>query len=130
MAYSLPTFNLNVDIYSVVAGLKAYRLTSVCNLAMGKRVSQVLSGGMESSSGYGITPQLLLPALTDIRDVFCGVEPDVVECPAGSGRWYGVTLVDDIGKGFPNEHRVATLAKVAVYFEVGVDVPNWPIPIP
>jgi hypothetical protein len=57
--------------------------------------------------------QLLLPALTDIR--YSSLLPsgawvgDCVEAPAGSGRYYAVWAVDDAGKGFANEHRVAIL---------------------
>lgn len=53
---------------------------------------------------------LLLPPITDIRgmqDVSGFV--DVVEVPQGTGRWYGVAVVDDVGKGYPNEHRTALL---------------------
>jgi hypothetical protein len=53
---------------------------------------------------------LLLPPLSDVR----GPQDssgftDVVEVPAGSGRYYGVAAVDDIGKGYSNEHRTASL---------------------
>jgi hypothetical protein len=69
--------------------------------------------------------QLLLPAGTDIRDWACwdGLamdQPDVVEAPRGTGRYYTVIQVDDVAKGFPNEYRVAFIAKGAY----------WPIPIP
>jgi hypothetical protein len=52
---------------------------------------------------------LLVPALTDIRGPQDSTSPDVVECPAGSGRFYWCYAVDDVGKGYPNEHRSALL---------------------
>lgn len=52
---------------------------------------------------------LLLPALTDVRCAVCGAPPDVIEVPAGSGRCYFVSFVDDISKGFASEHRLALL---------------------
>jgi hypothetical protein len=52
---------------------------------------------------------LLVPALTDVRGPQDPVGPDMVEVPAGSGRWYQVVFVDDIAKGFSNEHRTASI---------------------
>jgi hypothetical protein len=66
---------------------------------------------------------LLLPALTDIRATYTNGSFDVVDCPAGSGRIYAVVFVDDSGKGFANEHRVACLSQ---YNAAGL----WPTPIP
>ena len=70
---------------------------------------------------------LLLPAGTDIRDStnysFTVDKTDMVEVPAASGRIYVVEWVDDVGKGFPNEFRVAAIAKASGW---GL----WPSPIP
>lgn len=130
MAFTLPTFNLPVDIYTVSGGLKSLRLTVNANLALGRRTAFNQAAGEEDGELVGKNVTLLVPALTDVRDVSCGGEADVVDAPAGSGRWYIVTMVDDAGKGFLNEHRVVTLAKVWDFAGVGVDVPNWPTPIP
>jgi len=56
---------------------------------------------------------LLVAALTDLRDHFStpGTHGDSIEVPAGSGRKYYCYIVDDVGKGFPNEHRYAILLK-------------------
>lgn len=53
---------------------------------------------------------LLLTAKTDIRppNAING-RGDLVECPSGTGRFYGVVAVDDAAKGFPNEFRVALI---------------------
>jgi hypothetical protein len=62
----------------------------------------------------------LFPPGTDIRDGSGPSGIDSLECPAGSGRYYYVTNVDDIAKGFANEHRYALVQKY----------PPWPEPIP
>lgn len=121
MAYTLPTFNLTCNIYTTTGTWPATpRLSSLCNLALGRRVE---SHGFVSGS---LNMALLLPAGTDIR---AGPVPnppgnDTVEVPAGSGRTYAVLAVDDIGKGFPNEHRVAILTAVSIATHF------WPTPIP
>jgi hypothetical protein len=52
---------------------------------------------------------LLLPPFIDVRGPQDTVSFDMVEVPEGTGRWYQVTGVDDIGKGFDNEHRTASI---------------------
>jgi hypothetical protein len=71
----------------------------------------VASTGGTGLAGVPIVAMsLLLPALTDVRATQgVGGVPDTVEVPAGSGRWYGVAGVDDIGKGYANEHRTACI---------------------
>lgn len=95
------------------------RLANVpANLAYGLRVNVTTTGGTTLPGIPFQTMNLLLPKLTDIRgpqdstssqDTLTGVTGDYVEAPAGSGRLYVVGFVDDIGKGFPNEHRTATM---------------------
>jgi len=81
--------------------------------------------------------QLLVPALTDIQPPqdATGLFGDCVEVPGGSGRFYAVIQVDDIGKGFPNEHRFAMI--VPIIGSLGQQVAgiwncplDWPVPIP
>lgn len=111
MAFSVPTFNLTVDIYTgPYPGL--LRLSSPCNLAMGRRIQLFNEGASPTLDGYGSIPSLLLPKLTDIRDQTNGIAADYVEVPAGSQRWYLVGLVDDVAKGFTNEYRFASLGKI------------------
>jgi hypothetical protein len=131
MAFVLPNFNLTCNIHSVVAGVHTFRLGSPCNLALGRRTGLILGAGVQDNGFDALTPSLLLPALTDIRDSSCGGEMDIVEVPAGTGRWYLVAGVDDIGKGFANEHRVATLFKTWGFpgNGSGLTAP-WPTPIP
>lgn len=132
MAFTLPTFNLNCNIFTFSAGIATFRLASPCNLAMGKRTANYGDISGPSQNYYeGLTPALLLPPLTDIRDASCNGFPDIVEVPAGSGRYYTCFGVDDIGKGFTNEHRVATLWKTWSFAaNPWVAAPFWPTPIP
>ena len=60
---------------------------------------------------------LRLPAGTDIRAKwpFRSYETelhDVVEVPAGTGRYYVVFSVDDVHKGFTNEYRFANIGQL------------------
>lgn len=122
MSFKLPEFNLTCNIWTGPTSVgHTKRLSSPCNLALGRRVDQV--GPILSFSQSYLHMSLLLPALTDIRFVLNATGPDIVEVPAGSGRFYQVASVDDAGKGFTNEHRVA--------FIVGVTEGGpWPTPIP
>jgi hypothetical protein len=119
MPFKLPSFNLVCNIWSVGAlpPLPA-RLSPACNLAWGRRVNPLPSGGSE------VVMTLLLPAGTDIRSSLTFSGADVVEVPAGSGRFYSVFGVDDIAKGFANEHRGAILLGVRLGGAF------WPTPIP
>lgn len=118
-SYRLPTFNLFCDIYTgggvgfwpqpLPGGLP--RVPGVaCALVFGHRVNVPSTGGTGSAGVPILAMSLLLPPLTDLRGLQDGLTgPDVVECPVGSGRWYGCAWVDDIGKGYPNEHRTGCL---------------------
>jgi hypothetical protein len=64
---------------------------------------------------------MVCPALTDIEDSLSGPSGnDKTEIPAGSGRFYEIIEVDDVAKGFNNEHRYGLLRKFG----------SWPAPIP
>ena len=119
MSFSLPTFNLTCNIWHRPnVPPAAPSLSVVCNLAFGRRVGPV------SYNSGSLTMSLLLPPGTDVRTVIeTALGNDVIECPAGSKRYYQPLLVDDIGKGFPNEHRFALLQQITNF---GL----WPIPIP
>lgn len=118
MSFTVPSFNLMCKIWTNGAPPPApARVTSPCNLAWGKRV--------QAGQGVGtfLFMQLLLPAGTDIRNAQTATGLDWVEVPAGTGRFYRVVAVDDAGKGFVNEHRIAVITAVANFG-------NWPTPIP
>jgi len=129
MAYTLPTFNLLCNVYTWVAApgpLVVPRLSPACNLQCSRRVNAADPGYFDEDLRT-LSMWLLLPPLTDVRPWYCYFDgsggQDIVECPAGSGRIYLVGGVDDVGKGFANEFRVAQLMPCAHY---GL----WPSPIP
>lgn len=141
MAFRLPRFNLGAGIwrYNTLLTFPADVLTQ-CNHALGRRSypSLVLVGSSLtylSSRLMGQPVEILLPPLTDVR-YFGNSAPgsDVVEVPSGSGRFYVVAGVEDVGKGFPNEYRLAiglppTTSNVAL-FNVLNGVGQWPLPYP
>lgn len=118
MSFSVPTFNLTVNIWRNGLGPPlAPSVVSVANLCMGRRVQPA---GGSGSAGFDCNMTLLLPPGTDIRDGIRSAAADLVEAPAGSLRFYSVDWVDDAGKGFPNEHRVAFILARGL----------WPAPYP
>jgi hypothetical protein len=131
MAYKVPDFPLKCNIYTGPPASLVLRIQEqMCNLAVGKRV-HIWGGGILDYT-QGAVLELLLPALTDVRaPVQVGNAADVIEVPAGSGRWYAVLTVDDYGKGFPNEHRYAVINQVSKFAGSG-EFPNllWPVPMP
>lgn len=131
LGYSIPTFVLPVDIYTGPWPTKVYRLSVLGNLGQGRRINPQPIDGISLVDTLSPESQLLLPALTDVRDFSCLSGNDVVEVPAGSGRWYQVMSVDDAGKGFSNEHRIAWICKISDRSN-SVDFPGlyWPTPIP
>lgn len=132
MSFTLPAFNLTVNIYTGVFPFATPRLTSLANLTPGRRVMQSQATAFLGATGnLGPASLLLLPVGVDIRDSSCANQPDVVEVPAGSGRWYQVAQVDDIAKGFANEHRYANITKLWQNAG-GITCPGlfWPTPIP
>lgn len=129
--YNPPTFNLKCDIYTGPWLTKVLRASNVdCNLALGRRVQQ--QGNDYANLSYGpAAPNLLLPLGTDVRDGANASGQDIVECPAGTGRWYQVTAVDDVGKGFSNEYRLAALCKISAFLDpTKYSGLFWPTPIP
>jgi len=135
MGFIVPDFNLTCDVYDGPYDTRALRLAGVeCNLAMGRRVQVDFHDATGLGFGAG-TAQLLVPAGTDIREVaqLAGGGPpyDIVEVPSGSGRWYVVNSVDDVAKGFPNEYRLAFLAKLSSNSGLANTTGLfWPIPMP
>lgn len=130
MGFRVPTFNIQCRVWSrsavpagpvITANLGADRGRLDCQLrAAGKQ-----STGQDEPHVLVFLWMLLLPAGSDIRDwaSWDGVaidQPDLVEVPVGSERYYTVAQVDDVAKGFANEYRVAFIVKNAY----------WPIPAP
>lgn len=132
MSFNVPTFNLECDIYTGPWNTRVLRIAGQeCNLQYGRRPHQ--NSDFPLANEFSAVMNLLLPALTDIRSTLCSYIADSVECPAGSGRWYLVAAVDDVGKGFDNEFRVATLLSASeAKFGTGSEYNGlfWPTPIP
>lgn len=86
-----------------------------CTLVLGDRIPYV------ANLNYGC--YILFPALTDVaaapRNLLLP-NADLVECPAGSLRYYVVEFVDDVAKGFANQYRSAMVRHG----------PAWPAPLP
>lgn len=131
MSFNVPTFNLFCNVYTGPFTGRVLRIANLpCNLAMGRRVQQPgqdFFGFPDGSAG----PSLLIPALSDVRDDAQSGGADIIEVPAGSGRWYQVNIVDDVGKGFPNEYRLVSMFK-ACNATSGALFPGlfWPTPMP
>lgn len=133
MPFTLPVFNITCNVYRGPWLTKSLAIAAQpCNLAWGRRVNTLplFNAGPEVQQA---SPAMiiLLPPGVDIRSALIFPQTDVVEVPAGSGRWYEVLALDDIGKGFANEHRAAYL------FQISVNVDSvryagcvWPVPVP
>jgi hypothetical protein len=121
MSFNVPNFNLRVNIWrNGNAPPAAADLQLPCNLAFGRRVA--------ATEGFFVgvnapVVSLLLPPSSDIRGPQCAAPDTCVECPAGTGRIYAIGGVDDSGKGWPNEFRVALLSWTVAFGA-------WPSPIP
>src|SRR5690348_1186780 len=111
MAFRLPYFPLTANVWhyshwsGTVPPVLAPDLRPICNLVPGRR---------DFDFTQNLSSYLLLPKDTDIRFSESGVwsgaaptDPDLVEVPAGSGRYYRVWDVERSGAGFANEHVVA-----------------------
>lgn len=114
MAYVVPTFNLAFAIWRgpwAVPPVGPPALVGMCNLTPGRRgnFTPVVPGVYAPGVALMF---VLFPALTDVRDKLSATGADLVECPAGSGRYYGVIGVDDVAKGFANEYRWAAVHSV------------------
>jgi hypothetical protein len=127
--FRLPTFNLVANVWRLAGTGGNYAAPDVvvaCNLSLGERMNitkPVLAGQPTPAQ----LMWLLVPKLADVRSNFNGAQPDLVEVPAGSKRFYEVDWVDDIGKGFLNEHRAAVLR----FFTAGnTTLAGGPFPVP
>lgn len=107
MAFSVPTFNLTARVWRFYAGpytsVHPGGVDTPCNLRMLKTAAMVNSISLNEP-----TMLLLVPKGTDIRgrDGFGNGNGDIVEVPKGTGRFYELTFVDDVARGFTNEYRV------------------------
>jgi hypothetical protein len=109
VSFQPPTYNLVCNIWHGGVMVGPPDLSPMCNLAYGRRFDYIVVGIASGAVDSLTAMQLLLPRLTDIRGPLSTTGFDLVECPAGTGRLYSVACVDDSGKGFGNEHRIAIL---------------------
>jgi hypothetical protein len=119
MPFEVPDFPLFCNIISGPGPILVVRHGLVpCNLAIGRRANAIAAGlGLFYGGG---NMSLLLPSRTDVRDFAATTGFDIIECPAGTLRYYGVTWVDDVGRGYANEYRFAAMVKFG----------PWPTPYP
>lgn len=108
MAFLPPTFNLLCNIYSGPAVVPPFGAPRIANQPCQLRLYK--TGPIVNAAGFtsGMYIAILLPAGTDVRGgIGFQTMADLVECPAGSGRYYEVRTFDDVAKGFSNEYRFA-----------------------
>lgn len=131
MAFSVPQMPLSCDVYSGPWLTKSLRFSVDCNLQFSRRAHSFAEGDTTDTLLRNGPVYLLVPALTDLRDRSCNIaHSDIVEVPSGSGRWYGIIFVDDVGKGFDNEYRLAVLLKISQNLDPVLYAGLfWPIPI-
>jgi hypothetical protein len=112
MAFVVPQMPLAVNIWRTRTAGGAYGapdVVTVGNLSPGKRVFATLLLQTAGGNNNPLPVELLLPKGTDIRARWNNTLPDTCEVPAGSLRFYDVLWVDDVGKGFANEYRIALI---------------------
>lgn len=118
MAFVLPTFNLDFNVWHAprVPTDGGPDDSGTCQLRGADHTAACVNPNETLAAGN----YALFPPLQDLRDLNSPSGTDVIEIPAGSLRYYRVLNVDDIAKGFDNEHRFAILTKWN----------DWPVPIP
>ena len=115
MAFRLPKFNLTCSVWN---NLDPNSLTPPPPLILAfPQICQLrFPRGYNLPDLYlpGLPMGLLLPKLTDVRGATpLQPFPSIVEVPAHSGRFYQALFVDDVAKGFPNEHRIALIVQLS-----------------
>jgi len=132
MVFSVPTFNVAVNVYTGPWLTKVYRATLTGNFSFGRRVQQQaleFFGGPDNPGTF--QHLLLLPARSDVRSKTVAPVADVIEIPALSGMWYQISAVGDVARDFPNEYRVACVVQICQAINP-VDYSGciWPVPMP
>lgn len=118
MAFVLPTFNLEYNVWHGPHNPHTHPADASgdCQLRGVNQTSATVNPTADLAAGN----YALFPPLEDIRDIHTLNGSDIIEIPKDSERYYLVLNVDDVAKGFTNEHRYAVLTKWDV----------WPVPIP
>lgn len=128
MAFQVPHFPLFAAIWrngGIGGAYAAPDVVTAANLSPGRRV--LLTQPLIAGVGSPVPVELLVPARTDIRANWNNAGNDLVEVPSGSKRFYTVVWVDDVGRGFTNEYRLALM-----YYSVGgnTTLAGGPFPAP
>jgi len=122
MAFSLPTFNLTINLWrqSHSPPGPPPDLVITGNLAIGRRVSFFTDLAFDPSTyifeNFGVH-QLLCPQGTDIRGVNSNSGNDWLEIPAGSGVYYAVRYVQYVALGFANQHLLAWVSQTTPWVD-------------
>jgi hypothetical protein len=139
MAFIVPAFPLLCNVWrgSGSGGALLYNspdLQVMGNLSPGRRTMLAFASQSPVIIPFLFMMELLLPKGTDIRVYIPpsgALTGDIIECPAGTQRFYQVRVVDDIAKGFANEHRFVLMwqqLEGETFNDVGF-LP-WPQPLP
>jgi len=109
--FKVPTFNLEVGIWhSGTILTDPPDIQTVGALVFPTKDMAHAQGMPSPGGGVPSAPMyLLLEAGTNIHHNYSAGQNDFGEVPLGSGRFYVVGFVDDIAKGYANEHRCAVI---------------------
>jgi len=114
-SFNLPQFNLEVGIFTSNSYDDGPNISTVGCLRRYPSQNNMEQGGSNSQNDYRWMMEILLPALTDVRPPCLNAGLNTfIECPLGARRFYRVLAVDDIAKGYPNEHRFCLVIPVTV----------------
>lgn len=140
MSFVVPQMPLSCNIWlHFQPGVSTYAspdVTISCNLTPGKRVFMNTDNlriySTDGRTVFGQCVELLLPKLGQISAGSPAKTPSVVEVVPGSQRMYWVVYVDDVGKGFANEHRMAVMRMIneaaLPFSDVSLNVPPAVLP--
>jgi hypothetical protein len=132
MAFTLPTFNVSVNVWdgALDPTVDPPDLTLLANVSLGRRIMLFADANCWFNPENGVALNMfirimMVPAGTNIKGRWWNFtagnsQSDWVEVPAGTGAFYKVLDVADMAKGFANEHRVVAF------------LPYWdkPLPVP
>lgn len=108
----VPSLNLAVNVWQNFVGLFVQppvilpTLITVCNLSMGDKIYGYTGANSQVYVGFA--------KATDVHWNRAGGGFDYLEVPAGSGMFYKILAVEDVGRGFPNEWRCSIVQHYGV----------------
>lgn len=103
----VPTFNLTCNVWFGNTIFPTFAAPSLAGLPCQLKPGDFVFSPFNFNAMY-----LCVPARTNIHWNRSGFPfgSDGVECPAGSGHYYRVAYVNDVGRGFSNEYRFALIS--------------------